>query len=349
MRMASRLPKDLYQLLFTTASLLWPLSSAGQTTEPGAQGSANEPSPTASSRGAAAEALFQQGVAASERGQLDVACAKFEASQGLDVAVGTLLYLADCYERTGRLASAWARFREAASLAQAQSMAERARVAGVRAEALEPKLSHVTIVVATPERQPPQLTVTLDGTPVQPASWGAALPVDPAVLRLRASAPGYVTYERPVDVSSTAPAQVRIDVPLLTRAPAEPALPPSQPRHQTTSLARPFGIAATAVGAAGLATAGVLALLAKNKNDDSLEHCPVDPSHCTSEGVTLRDQAGKLADFATVSAVFGGALAITGVVLLVTSAPSTPRESASVRFTPVLGPRAAGLQAGGSF
>lgn len=344
------LPLAVSKLTCVVASLLWPLSSLGQTSAPSgsASPSAGDTSATASSRSAAAEALFQQGVAASERGQLLEACAKFEASQGLDVAVGTLLYLADCYERTGRLASAWARFREAASLAQAQSMSERARLASVRAEALEPKLSHVTIVVATPEQQPAQLTITLDGTPVQPASWGAALPVDPALLTLRASAPGYVTYERRVDVSSTTPAWLRIEVPPLTRAPAKPAPPPSQP-HQTSSLARPFGVAATAVGAAGLATAGVLAVLAKNKNDDSLEHCPADPNHCSSEGVKLRDQAGKLADFATLSAVLGSAFAITGVVLLVTSAPSKPREKAALRFTPALGPRGAGLQAGGSF
>ncbi len=49
----------------------------------------------------AAEALFEEGVALSERGALTEACSKFEASEALDVAVGTLLRLADCYDEPG--------------------------------------------------------------------------------------------------------------------------------------------------------------------------------------------------------------------------------------------------------
>src|SRR3954466_12003082 len=73
---------------------------------------------------AAAEALFEEGVNLSERGAYAQACEKFEASEALAVAVGTLLRLGDCYEKTQRLASAWSRFREAASLAQAQAIPE---------------------------------------------------------------------------------------------------------------------------------------------------------------------------------------------------------------------------------
>lgn len=308
----------------------------------------NDAPATPSSRSAAAEALFQQGVVLSEQGRLQEACAKFEASQGLDVAVGTLLYLADCYEHTGRTASAWARFREASSLAQAQSMPERAHLAGVRAEALEPKLSRVAIRVAAAAEQPRDLSITLDGSPVAPASWGTPLPVDPGVLTLRASAPGYEAFERSIDVPAGAAARLDVEVPVLTRVASSKAAS-ATPSPAASSLGRTLAITATIAGGVGLASAGVLALIASNKNDDSLDYCTPDPNYCTPPGVELRQDAGRLADFATLSAALGGAFVVTGVVLFATSKPAKPREAAAFRLTPALGPRGGGLLAGGSF
>src|SRR5512139_3095133 len=62
---------------------------------------------------AAAEALFLQGGKLKAQGKIEEACNKWAASQRLDPAVGTLLFLGDCYEALGRTASAWATFTEA--------------------------------------------------------------------------------------------------------------------------------------------------------------------------------------------------------------------------------------------
>src|ERR1041385_700610 len=78
---------------------------------------------------AAAEALFSAGRDLMAAGKFDDACAKFEASQKLDAGLGTLLYLADCYERANRLASAWATFKEAESIAMGRNDASRAQIA----------------------------------------------------------------------------------------------------------------------------------------------------------------------------------------------------------------------------
>src|SRR5262244_1618441 len=61
----------------------------------------------------AAEQLFIEGRAAAARGDYATACPKFAESQHLEPATGTLLNLADCEERLGKLASAWQHFREA--------------------------------------------------------------------------------------------------------------------------------------------------------------------------------------------------------------------------------------------
>ena len=101
---------------------------------------------------AAAEGLFDQGRTAMQEGDFTKACGLLERSQHIDPAVGTLLYLAECYEKGGRTASAWATFREAADAATAAKEAQRARTGRERAQRLEPLLSRLTIQVA-PETQ----------------------------------------------------------------------------------------------------------------------------------------------------------------------------------------------------
>src|SRR5262245_8870421 len=86
---------------------------------------------------ATAEALFADGRRLVGAGDYAAACPKFAASQKLDPGVGTALNLADCYERMGRWASAWAEFRSAASAAHTVGAREREELAGGRAQALE--------------------------------------------------------------------------------------------------------------------------------------------------------------------------------------------------------------------
>src|SRR5580692_5602780 len=76
-----------------------------------------------------ADALFNAGRSLLEAGEYSDACPKFAESQKLAPGLGVTLYLADCYERVGRTASALAEFRRAIVIAAArgdrrQSIAE---------------------------------------------------------------------------------------------------------------------------------------------------------------------------------------------------------------------------------
>src|SRR6186713_2867899 len=95
----------------------------------------------------AAESLFADGRRLLAQGKFAEACPKFAESQRLDPAIGTLLNLADCYEKVGRTASAWAAFREAAALSHHGGDAKREAVAKERAAALEAQLSTLAIAV----------------------------------------------------------------------------------------------------------------------------------------------------------------------------------------------------------
>jgi serine/threonine-protein kinase len=162
---------------------------------------------------AAAEAIFEQGKLLMQSGDYQQACVKLEASRKLDEGIGTMLYLADCYEKVGRTASAWALFKEAASIAGAQNQDSRQKLATQRARALEPGLVKLTIDVAQKNESLLGFEVRNDGITVPPAQYGAPVPVDPGEHRIEASAPGKRSYNEVVTVQKDSG---HISMPLLT-------------------------------------------------------------------------------------------------------------------------------------
>src|SRR5262245_38817852 len=107
-----------------------------------------------------AEATFQDGRKLLKEGKVAQACAKFEASYHADEALGTLLNLADCHERLGRTATAWAEFREAQDIAHLRGDT-REDAARKRADGLEPRLDRMRINPPTVDI--PGLVVKRDG------------------------------------------------------------------------------------------------------------------------------------------------------------------------------------------
>src|SRR5258708_3956605 len=84
---------------------------------------------------ARADTLFTAAKQLRAGGQVADACPMFAESKRLAPAVGVTLYLADCYERLGRTASAWDQFRDAERLAHERGDEKRASVAHGRAQA----------------------------------------------------------------------------------------------------------------------------------------------------------------------------------------------------------------------
>lgn len=277
---------------------------------------------------ATAESLFNDALALLDQKKPAEACPKLEASQRLDPGVGTLLYLADCYQQVGRTASAWATFREAAYMAKDRKD-EREPVAVESAQALEPKLSYLTLEVSpTPGVT---LEIKRDGQPIPEAVWNTALPVDPGPHTVEVSAPGKKPWSMTITIAE-GPRQESVVVPALEEAPPAPIAPLTAPPVERRPEP-PLGAQKTAgwvllgVGGAGLITGGVLALLAHGNDSDAEAECRPDrPGLCNPAGVELGESARSKATWAGVSAGVGLTALGAGVTLLLT-APS-PTEGA---------------------
>ncbi len=314
---------------------------------------------------AAAEALFENGVELMKAGRFAEACPKLETSQRVDPAVGTLLYLAECYEKLGRTASAWATFREAESLARGSNQADRARTAQTRAQKLEPELSYLTVNLA-PDAKVDGLVVRRGGAVVLPDLYGVAAPVDPGVVDIEAGAPGRRRYTTQVKVGPRA--KEVVTVPKLeaepgAEAPIAPVVaatpPPAQTPAERPSDAPPKDSAhasgpdhtlAYIVGGVGLVGIGVgsyFGLRAISKNSDAEEFCN-DANVCDDQqGLDLTEEAKDAALISNIGFAVGGAALATGIVLFIV-APSGEPEHA-LRIAPRIGKNGAGLSIGGSF
>ena len=299
---------------------------------------------------AAARALFSEGRRLIKQGDYDKACPKLEAASKLYPGSGVLLNLANCFEHTNHLASAWAVFGEAASIAQRAGRADDEAEAKRRQAALEPRHQRITIHVAT---DLPTLVVRRDDKPIDRGAWDTALPVDAGSHVITAEATGRLPWRAVVAV--TQPGEtLRVEVPELTPAPplALPVPPPPEPEKPApvpateaapirvpaetpspaVATARPgywtgrriAGVTTFGAGVVGVGVGGILGLVAKSEFTTAVGERGAaqraDSSSAVNEGNT-----------ATVVMAVGGAVAVTGFVLWLTSPNATVTVSTTGR------------------
>jgi hypothetical protein len=187
--------------------------------------------------------------------------------------------------------------------------------------------------------------VTVDDAELPTAALGVLRPLDPGRHVVRATAPGFAVSEATVTLVEGRTERVTLElkpggsgtlvVPPPPRVVAGNDAPPPPP----ASSLRPIGYAGVAAGGAGLVVGAVTGVIGLMKQSDLLKHCPggacpSDPvSIATYQGEVNTYQAMKIAS--TTGLVVGGALAVTGIVLIVT-APQARAQAAVL--TPVIGP-----------
>jgi hypothetical protein len=170
---------------------------------------------------APAEALFREGKRLLQAGDVAAACPKLVESLRLDRATGTLLALARCHELEGRLASARAEYLEVMTRSRRERRADRAQAARQWAQALDGRISTLTVVVPPALASVTGLRIERDGVALDVAASAAPVPVDPGLHIVRATAPGRSPWSIAISVGSARVAERRaITVPFL--APADP-------------------------------------------------------------------------------------------------------------------------------
>ncbi len=281
---------------------------------------------------AAAQALFEEGRAAVEASRFAEACPKFAESQRLDPGLGTLLWLADCYENNGQTATAWGAFKEAAAIARLRVDA-RQQVAIERAAALEAHLSRLTIL-APSGAVLAGLDIRRDGAPVASLLWGEAVPIDPGSHTIDVRAPGKKAWSTVVDVPVESKT-VQVTVPALV-AESRPVVVATSVMSVTPSVSqtqRWVGLGTGALGLVALGFGTYLSFSAKATYDAAARegHCS-SSNVCDKEGTQDRKSAFDQATASTIAFVAGAVAVAGGIVLIVTA----PRSPISMTITPTL-------------
>ncbi len=298
-----------------------------------------------------AETLYREGRQLMTEKRYAEACAKFAESNRLDIATGTMLNLAACYEVSGKLASAWSVFGEALRAARRESREERVQFAEQRLRAIEPRMARLTVMVE--KGSIPQLLVKLDGVVIGPAAFGVAMPIDPGVHQVAASAPDHLAWSADVEVTGDGTRSV-VTVPALEPTPkpigvadaggAEPA-PKAVPAPPAPRRSRPIpGAAFVSGGAAvlfagGAAVTGVVYLNRRAEYEDR-----------TGDAATTKWQSARFAGWLNLglSAAALASASVTAYLYL-----SRPEHVESMAFAPRVSPwfssNAAGLELGSEF
>lgn len=208
-----------------------------------------------SSARSSAQALFDEAVRALDAGDTALACPKLEeVARLLPGKAGALDTLARCHERAGRLASAWARYRQALDASRSSTSTrdlERERRIADAITALEPRLARLTVDVPQDDRVAPGLEIARDGAAVGLGAMAQALPVDAGRHVFRIQATGRPPRDVTIDVADGQ--LLRVDLSLAPPPPQTepPSLPATKPPRSARDASEPIWPWIVGIGGAG--------------------------------------------------------------------------------------------------
>lgn len=249
-----------------------------------------------------ADELFAEAKAL-EATNLPEACNKFAQSLRYNpAAIGTLLNVALCDEKLGRIASAVGKFIEARDRSREQGLPEHLRAAEDHLAALQPRVPHLAIRLT---EQLSDTKVLVDDRVIDPDTLGD-IPLDPGPHTVTVSAPDRLPHRAPFTID---PAEHKaIVIPALARAVI------------VINSRRRIGQIATITGGAVFGTSIGLALWGRHlyRQQFDLGRCtslPTGVASCNTAGQTQTDKARTFGNVATVVGGIGLAAAAAGAVI----------------------------------
>ncbi len=287
-----------------------------------------------------AVALFDEGIKEMKAGNYDKACASLKQSLDLVVDSGTKGSLARCYEKQGKVASAWKLWKDLAETAPTRLRAD----AATQATKLEPRLPTYIYHLGPGA---PRVNATIDGVPVE-APLEVPVPIDPGKYVFEASAEGFTSWKH--EFTAVEGKQEEITIPALARVQTQQVVtPPPVVEEHPKSSRKKIGFALMGVGGAFVIGGSVLGVIAKGRYDDAKDICGGDIDRCdparTAEAQDKVDSARTAGNLSTIGFVVGGAAVVAGVVLYVTA----PKASTRVSIAPAVNGDSAGVVVSGGF
>jgi hypothetical protein len=287
----------------------------------------------------AARKIALDSIAALQRGDAEQAMQKLEKAYRVLRVPSVAMWSARALAKRGFLAEASERYQEASRLEGQQGelavQAQARKDAAAELEELTPRLP--TITVSVEGASSAEVKLSLDGVVMPSALSGEERPVNPGAHRVV----GVAGDEEVSETAMLAEGQKQSITLRFTKqqAAASPvgAAPPTKPKETEAAAEgsprgarRVLSYVALGVGGAGLVVGGVTGalVLRDRKEFDENENC--------RERECLRSEADKVEGFrtlrtvSTVGFIAGGALAATGVVLLLTSGASDEPRKDSV-------------------
>lgn len=293
---------------------------------------------------AAAVALFQEARKLMDAGDFEHACPKFVEAQRLLPTPGTMLSIGLCYEKSGKLASAFGAYKDAEVFARGAGASDHQAGAQGRAEALALKVAKLAIVVP-PGAKVQGFELRRDGSVIGEAQWGSPMPIDTGWHQIEATAPGKKAWSTTVRIETDG-SSASVNVPALEALPEEST---HAPYWGTRRIAGASGIAA---GGVGLVLGAIFGGLAIKKASDARSdgHCDQDWATCDATGMAYRADSRTMAHVSTGGFVIGAAALAAGVVLFVTTPTgSSTKSTARMTMTPMVGSGATGIMIGGGW
>lgn len=283
--------------------------------------------PSATERQRASE-LFREGRELLAAGDVSAACPKLRASWELDPGGGTLMNLALCETRAGRIAVAYGLFVEARAQAEREGRTERVTEAHARLDELARQLAIVQITIGSQARAR-GAELSIDGVSARPGEHA----LEPGKHRVLVQAAGRAPYDREIE----ARAGTRVDVavadlePLVTSRPARrrDAATPRRTREPAAQRATWPVWVAGGVAVVGVGLGTWLGLSARSRKQALDDECP-DLQRCTDRGIDLYDEGRRAATGSTVAFAVGGAAVLVGAWLLLDRPPE--RTTAVARW-----------------
>jgi hypothetical protein len=299
---------------------------------------------------AAAEVLFRDAKALADKEQYEQACPKFQESHRIDPKPGTILNLAVCHEKQGKVASAWLDYLEAASFAARAGQKDREAFAKEQAAKLDKTVPRLIVRV---RETTPGIVVKLDAAVVSEGVWGSATPVNPGKHTIEATALGYKAWENTFKIDNT-PGNVEVFVPKLELESAGPPVDkpkdpptgngskvvvPPDPPVNTIPRDKPtasrfnaplwIGVGLGAIGLAGMIFGTVNGVETLSLRDAGNVECGPSPDEtfCTQKGLDLHAQAAAKASYSTAGFIVGGVGLGAGAALIILGLRQTKTQS----------------------